>query len=151
MVVWFRNCSSGFRIGVNSKSAPTVFGVQNPGRSPSGTKIAPNRRCGFAAVLAMAVNAGSIYSSNGNARVTPMPRRNVRRGNDILVMNMVASSLLLVRLLPDVAPGPARAERWLTLTRPSASSGREGRILDVLSHLGTLLKRRAVHDAQNQR
>src|SRR5580704_16107362 len=122
MVVWLLNGSSGFRIGVNSKSAPTVFGVQNPGRSPSGTKIAPNRRCGFAAVLAIAVKAGTIDSSNGSARVTPMPRRKVRRGNDILVMNMVASSLLswsgyrrtlrLVRLPPDVAfvdGGPQRA------------------------------------------
>src|ERR1700692_149578 len=133
MVVWVRNCSSGFRIGVNSKSAPTVFGVQNPGRSPSGTKIAPNRRCGFAAVLARAVKAGTMESSNGSARVTPMPRRKVRRGNDILVMNMVASSLFF----------------WLT--GPSASGGPESRILDVLSHLGALLKRRAVHDAQHQR
>src|ERR1700722_8900316 len=130
MVVWLLNGSSGFRIGVNSKSAPTVFGVQNPGRSPSGTKIAPNRRCGFAAVLARAVRAGTIDSSSGSARVTPTPRRKVRRGNDILVMNMVASSLFFL------------------VDEPSASGGPESRILDVLSHLGALLKRCAVHDAQ---
>ena len=47
IVTWSRNCSSGFRIGMNSKFSPVVFGVQKPGRSLSGTKIAPNRRCGY--------------------------------------------------------------------------------------------------------
>jgi hypothetical protein len=36
-------------------------------------------------------------SSSGSANVTPMPRKNVRRGNDILVMNMTASSFSVVR------------------------------------------------------
>src|SRR5690349_24521708 len=55
--------------------------------------MAPNRRCGFAAVLAVAVSAGTIDSSSGSARVTPMPRRNVRRGNAILVINIEAPSI----------------------------------------------------------
>src|SRR4051812_26965490 len=94
IVTWSRNGSSGFRIGMNSKFSPVVFGVQNPGRSPSGTKIAPNRRCGFAAVFAVAVRAGTIDSSSGRARVTPIPRRKVRRGNAILVINIVVSWLI---------------------------------------------------------
>ena len=97
IVMWSRNFSIGFRIGMNSKFSPTVFGVQKPGRSPSGTKTAPNRRVGLgaAAVLASAVSAGTIDSSSGSASVTPTPRRNVRLGNDILVMNMVASSFVV--------------------------------------------------------
>src|SRR6187431_2289474 len=67
----FRNGSSGFRIGENSKSAPTVLGVQYPGRSPSGTKMAPKRVTGAAAVFTTAVKAGTIASSNGNASVAP--------------------------------------------------------------------------------
>src|SRR6266581_3312321 len=120
--MWSRNFSIGFKIGMNSKFSPTVFGVQNPGRSPSGTKMAPKRRVGFgaAAVLAMAVIAGTIDSSSGSARVTPMPRRNVRLGNDILVMNMVASSLL-VRRQPNTP----------TLT----GGGPDRRVLDFLRHL----------------
>src|SRR5215467_702814 len=43
---------------------------------------------GFAAVLLSGVCAGSIDSSNGNARVTPVPRRNVRRERDFFVMNI---------------------------------------------------------------
>jgi hypothetical protein len=32
-----------------------------------------------------------MASSNGRPSVTPIPCRNVRRGNDILVMNMTSS------------------------------------------------------------
>src|SRR5262245_63489088 len=82
------NDSSGFRIGENSKFVPTVAGAQYPGRSPSGTKTAPKRRTGTAAVVASAVRAGTIESRNGNAIVAPMPRRTVRRDNDCFVMNI---------------------------------------------------------------
>ena len=60
-------------------------------RLQNGSKV-EIRACGLAAVLAIAVMAGTIDSSSGSASVTPMPRRNVRGGNAILVMNMVASS-----------------------------------------------------------
>ena len=56
-----------------------VEGFQWLGRSPIGTNTAPNRFVGFAAVCAAAVNAGTIASSNGSARVAPRPRRAVRR------------------------------------------------------------------------
>src|SRR4051812_28942847 len=124
---------------MNSKLSPTVFGVQNPGRSPSGTKIAPKRRVGFgaAAVLAIAVIAGTIDSSSGSASVTPIPRRKVRLGNDILVMNMAASSLL----------GPAQPPA----TRALTSGGPDRRVVTFLSHLDPLLKGRAVDDALHNR
>ena len=40
-------------------------------------------------ILAAAVSAGTMASSSGNPRVSPMPRRKVRRGNDFLVMNVM--------------------------------------------------------------
>jgi hypothetical protein len=49
---------------------------------------APNRNGAFVA----AVNAGTIASSHGSATAAPTPRRNVRRGNDIFVMNIARSS-----------------------------------------------------------
>ena len=48
---------------------------------------------GFAAVWLIAVSAGTIASSRGSASVTPMPRRNVRRGSAIFVMIMTVVSL----------------------------------------------------------
>src|SRR6185295_14808857 len=83
-----RNFSIGFRISLNSNPGPVVFGVQWLGRSPIGTNTAPKRRGGFAAVCVVAVNAGTMASSSGSASVVPMPRRNVRRGSDIFVMNI---------------------------------------------------------------
>ena len=53
------------------------------------------RHAAFAAVCASSVRAGIIESSSGSARVTPMPRRNVRRGRCFLVMNIVVSSCRL--------------------------------------------------------
>ena len=41
-----------------------------------------------AATAADAVNAGTIASSAGSATTAPIPRRNVRRGSDIFLMNM---------------------------------------------------------------
>jgi hypothetical protein len=68
-------------------------GVQKPGRSPSGTNTAPKRFGGFAAVLAVAVKAGTIASRSGNASVAPIPRRTVRRGKAVLKMNIGRSLL----------------------------------------------------------
>jgi hypothetical protein len=46
------------------------------------------RLLGSAAVFTSGVAAGTIESSSGSARVTPMPWRNVRRGSDFFVMNI---------------------------------------------------------------
>ena len=47
----------------------------------------PQKRLfGSAAVLTSGVPAGIIESSSGSASVTPMPRRNVRRGRCFFVM-----------------------------------------------------------------
>jgi hypothetical protein len=48
---------------------------------------------GAAAVCASAVAAGIIESSSGSAIVTPMPRRNVRRGSACFLMNVTVASL----------------------------------------------------------
>src|SRR5688572_1015982 len=87
-VIESRKDSIGFRIGLNSKPTPRVAGVQWLGRSPIGTKMAPNRRVGAPAVLTVAVSAGTIASSNGSARVAPIPRSIVRRDNALFVTNM---------------------------------------------------------------
>src|ERR1700694_1321572 len=47
----------------------------------------PRRRTGFAGVAAIAENAGTMASRSGSPSAVPIPRRNVRRGNDIFVMN----------------------------------------------------------------
>src|ERR1700730_17817089 len=48
-----------------------------------------NRFGGAAAVNRSGRSAGTIASSSGSARVTPAPRRNVRRGTCFFVMNMM--------------------------------------------------------------
>ena len=58
--------------------------------APFGTNTAPNRVFGFAGVCASAVIAGTIASSTGSPTAAPMPRRNVRRGREVFVMNMVS-------------------------------------------------------------
>ena len=59
----------------------------------------PQKRLfGSAAVLTSGVPAGIIESSSGSASVTPMPRRNVRRGRCFFVMNMIRSDVRLSRL-----------------------------------------------------
>ena len=87
-----RNDSIGLRIGLNSKLTPVVVGVQWLGRSPIGTKIAPNRLVGEAAVLTVAVIAGTMASSSGNESVAPRPRSTVRRDSDAFVMNIAGSN-----------------------------------------------------------
>jgi hypothetical protein len=42
----------------------------------------------LAAVFTVAVSAGAMDSRNGNAIVAPMPRKTVRRDNDIFEMNI---------------------------------------------------------------
>src|SRR5215831_10385472 len=54
----------------------------------------PRRGNGAAAVFTVGVRAGTIASSSGRARVTPAPRRNVRRGSAFLVMIMRRSSVI---------------------------------------------------------
>src|SRR5712692_8529311 len=91
----------------------------------------PRRRTGLAAVFPSAVSAGTIASSSGNATVTPKPRRNVRRGKVILLMNMSA---------PQVRSGRSTRGR----------RRRSGRLL-VMCWLGLAhLKRRAFRHSENQ-
>src|SRR5712671_5303282 len=74
-----------------SGRGPSFSGDQYPGAIPCGKKIPTNRGFGFAAVCAKAVWAGIIASSIGNAKVTPVPCRNVRRERCLFVMNIVYS------------------------------------------------------------
>jgi hypothetical protein len=67
-------------------------GVQRVWSQPMGMKTNPRRRRGLAGVLSRAVAAGTIASSNGSAMVTPMPRKNVRRGIAFLVRIIAVSS-----------------------------------------------------------
>src|SRR2546421_10668375 len=65
----------------NSKPVPAVFGIHSSTIAPLGTKTAPKRGVAGAAD---ALNAGTIASRNGSAIAAPAPRRNVRRGSEIL-------------------------------------------------------------------
>src|SRR5688500_15652905 len=56
--------------------------------TPFGRYTKPSRRTGFAAVCASADSAGTIASSSGSPNVAPTPRRNVRLGKAIFVMNI---------------------------------------------------------------
>ena len=56
-------------------------------------KQRPSRTCGFAAVCASAVRAGTIASRNGSAIVTPTPRMNVRRERCFLIQDAHLVSL----------------------------------------------------------
>src|SRR5947207_13761284 len=53
-----------------------------------------NRFGGAAAVSRSGCKAGTIDSRSGKARVTPAPRRNVRRGMCVFVMNINPSRSL---------------------------------------------------------
>jgi hypothetical protein len=55
----------------------------------------PKRRTGLA-VAAREEKDGSIASSKGRAKVTPAPRRKVRRGKAFFVMIIVISSFQMV-------------------------------------------------------
>ena len=88
-----RTGASGFRLGVNSKPAPAVFGIQYSSGAPFGTVTTPRRLVG-AAALASAVNAGTMPSRRGSANVAPIPRRTVRRDSDIFVIIMAFATSL---------------------------------------------------------
>src|SRR6185436_4272709 len=62
---------------------------------PCGKKIPTKRVGGLAAVWASSVRAGIIASNSGSAKVTPAPRRNVRRGMCFFVRYMMAVSFFL--------------------------------------------------------
>src|SRR5579864_5322110 len=79
-----------------------------------------------AAVLATGVCAGTIESSSGSAKDTPMPRRTVRRERCFLVMNIALGLLIQVA---------------------GNSIGRRILILFGSSHL----KWRAFHNSQDER
>src|SRR5438094_578652 len=97
-----RNGASGSRVGVNSKSRPAFTGANRFFLTPSA--VLPADPCTMsmhtsrifddpAEVLAHAVPAGSIASRNGNATVTPIPFRTVRRETCFFVMYMLAPYL----------------------------------------------------------
>src|SRR5215467_6156772 len=88
MSTYSRYGSSGFRIGENSKPAPSWAGVQRSMIAPCGRYTNPSREVGLAAVFASSVRAGTIASSRGSASAAPAPFRNVRRGRCFLVMNI---------------------------------------------------------------
>ena len=62
------------------------------------------RLLGSAAVLTSGVAAGTIESSSGSASVTPTPRRNVRRGRCLFVMNDMVFSLRSSVFSPGYEP-----------------------------------------------
>src|ERR1700720_1525228 len=84
------------------------------------------RVLGTAAVFATGVCAGTMESSNGSAKDTPMPRKIVRRERCFLVMNIALGLLIQVA---------------------GNSIGRRVLIFFCSSHL----ERRAFHDPQNER
>src|SRR5262249_25869062 len=71
-----------------SKLAPSVLGTQYPGAMPCGKKMPVKRLFGLVAAWAKGVWAGSIASRNGKAKVTPAPRRKVRRERCFFWMNI---------------------------------------------------------------
>ena len=76
----------------DSVSSVSPGGVQRELSQPIGMKTNPSRRTGCAAVCASGVAAGTIDSSSGKAMVAPIPRRNVRRGMNFLVMKLIVFS-----------------------------------------------------------
>ena len=64
---------------------------------PLGTYITPKRLIGLPAVFCSADSAGIMLSSSGSASIEPMPRKTVRRGIDLLVMNIINQPFLLHR------------------------------------------------------
>src|SRR5262245_12638886 len=80
----------------NSNFEPSALGIQYPGAIPCGKKIPVNRSFGFASALPRFDCAGNIDSSSGKARVTPAPRRKVRRGMCFFEINMTLCLLVLM-------------------------------------------------------
>src|SRR5258706_14847054 len=98
-----------------------------------------SRLFGFAAVLLNGVCAGTIDSKNGNATVTPAPRRNVRRERCFFVINMVT----LLELSNNHRD--TKALRRVRTSVPLCLCG----YYPCLLHLH--LKRRALHDPYYER
>ena len=71
-----------------SRLPSVVFGVQLSMTQPLGRYTPPKRRGDRAGDCARGVMAGAIDSRNGRATAAPIPRRNVRRGNDFLAMTI---------------------------------------------------------------
>src|ERR1700677_3989779 len=63
--------------------------------APCGTYTNPMRGEPAAAVFFSKVCAGSIASSNGNASVTPNPRKKVRRGRCVFEMNILLAPSII--------------------------------------------------------
>src|SRR5687767_16015011 len=78
-----------------------------------------------------------MESSSGNARLTPMPRRNVLRGRCFLVTNMVAP--------------PAGSVSTGTPQRRSSAGRHGGQLLRIGRRRLLHLERDALHDAEHDR
>src|SRR5437870_2950851 len=115
--------------------------------APWGTYTNPTRLAGAAAVFFSSVCAGTIESSSGNARVTPIPRRNVRRGRCFLVRNIALLCLpvKLPRLNVSYIYAGLKPERTLLFVLC-----RVGRYVVAIRHPAHL-KRRAFDDRGYQR
>src|SRR5262245_58240026 len=87
---WSRNGVSEESDGDSSAIRPWALGTHKSGFIPIGMYTNPSRFTGCAAAVA-AEKSGAMASSNGRASAVPNPRMNVRRGNDILVMNISIS------------------------------------------------------------
>src|SRR5262245_29660898 len=74
-------------------------------------KMPVNRVGASCAARATEPSAGHIDSSNGNATVAPTPRRNVRRGNVLLVRNLIGRSP------PSLANGSRHGGRFRVAAR----------------------------------
>src|SRR5436190_20615310 len=106
---------------------------------PSTLNAAINRGVGVAAVWANNVLAGTIESSSGNASETPAPRRKVRRGICLLVMNMLISLTSTGCLLLSAA-----ADLPIQLERGALDDAQDQRRKAVV------VRRRVVHDGTKQ-
>ena len=129
--IWSRNASSGVRIGDNWKSAshrdrlPVVDALEVH-RDAVGQVDEPepaHRRGGRRAI---ADRAGTIASSSGSASVAPIPRRKVRRGSAIFVMNICMTLCIDYRTLPALRVSWRPHALWRQLralvgSSPSAS------------------------------
>src|SRR5438093_10887498 len=120
-----RNGASGSRVGVNSKSRPAFTGANRFFLTPSA--VLPADPCTIsmhtsrifddpAAVLAHAVPAGSIASRNGNATVTPIPFRTVRR--ETCFFGMYMSPRYLNGSAPRTQARPLAGDPWPLFARP---------------------------------
>jgi hypothetical protein len=97
-VAWSLTGASESRIGESSSSVLSLRGVHLDWSQPIGMNTYPRRRTPLAAVLEVAVAAGTIASSSGNASDAPTPLRKVLRGIYFLVMNFIVLTLYFERL-----------------------------------------------------